>query len=219
MQQLLGFGTVGAMDDHVVLHNVSWDLFQQILRAKGEAPMPRVAYLDGTLELMTSSPEHERIAVMISRLLEGYAAERGVDINSFLRWTLRSKDKARGVEADDCYFIGARKGLPDLAIEVDWSRTSIDKLEIYRGLGVREVWHWQRGRVEVYVLERGAYHRARTSSLFPDLDLALLASFVGAESQLAAVEAFRAAIRTADVKPRTRLRRRRPRTRASRRGR
>jgi Uma2 family endonuclease len=207
------------MDDHVVLRNVSWTLFEQILQAKGEDAMPRIAYLDGTLELKTSSAEHERIVVMISRLLEGYAAERGLDINSFLRWTLRSQEMARGVEADDCYFIGARKGFPDLAIEVDWSRTTIDKLEIYRGLGVREVWHWHRGRVEVHVLERGTYHRSPTSALFRDLDLRLLASFVGAESQLAAVEAFRAAIRTADVTPRTRPRRRSPRTRASRRGR
>lgn len=181
--------------ERVVLRNVSWELFQQILDTKGEDAGPRLAYLDGSLELMSPSREHERIRTMIGPLLEGYAAERGIDLNGFGSWTLLAEDHRRGIEPDECYVIGVGKEVPDLAIEVDWSRSTINKLEIYRGLGVREVWRWFRGRIRVYVLVDGAYVESSTSALFADLDVVQLASFVGPDHQTATVEAFRAAIR------------------------
>jgi hypothetical protein len=40
--------------------------------------------------------------------------------------------------------------LPDVAIEVIWTRGGLDKLDVYRGLGVPEVWTWQEGRLRFY---------------------------------------------------------------------
>ena len=51
-------------------------------------------------------------------------------------WTIRSRPKERGLEPDECYILGdpgARKR-PDLAIEVEWTRGLVDKVEVYRGL-------------------------------------------------------------------------------------
>ena len=38
-------------DQRVVLHDVSWSDFETILAIRGDAPVPRSAYLDGELEL------------------------------------------------------------------------------------------------------------------------------------------------------------------------
>ena len=56
----------------------------------------------------------------------------------------------RGVEPDECWGFGpvrpdAEK--PDLATEVVWTSGGIQEVEIYRKLGVREVWSWQKGRL------------------------------------------------------------------------
>jgi Uma2 family endonuclease len=54
--------------------------------------------------------------------------------------TMRNAPKECGIEPDECYVVRAAKESPDLADEVIWSRGGFDKLDVYRGLGVREVW-------------------------------------------------------------------------------
>src|SRR5439155_8167107 len=98
---------------------------------------------------------------------------------------------------DECYVVGgARKRLPDVAIEVQWSGGGLDKLDIYRGLGVREVWIWSpksRG-IDVHVLRGDAYVKRAASVALPQIDLALLAKFVPMENQSEAVRAYRRAL-------------------------
>jgi Uma2 family endonuclease len=84
---------------------------------------------------------------------------------------------------------------PDLAIEVIWTAGGLDKLEAYAKLGVREVWHWRRGRISVHVLRGGRYRRASGSKVLPGIDLDQLASFLDRESTSAAIRAYRAALR------------------------
>ncbi|MBC7793721.1 MAG: Uma2 family endonuclease, partial [Clostridia bacterium] len=81
----------------------------------------------------------------------------------------------RGLEPDECYIIGNRKKTrPDLAIEVIWTSAILDKLEIYRGLDVREVWLVRDGVVEAHELVDGSYKRVTHSIAFPKLDLTLV---------------------------------------------
>jgi Uma2 family endonuclease len=112
--------------------------------------------------------------------------------------TLRSRPRARGVEPDECYTVGEPKDRPDLAIEVMWSPGSLDKWEVYRGLGVRELWVWKKGALAVRALRGERWERIARSELLPDLDLALLESFAdGSRTQTDAVRGFRAALGTA----------------------
>jgi Uma2 family endonuclease len=55
---------------------------------------------------------------------------------------------------DECYIVGPdqNKEVPDLALEVVWTSGGLDKLEIYRRLGVGEVWIWKDGRITVHAL-------------------------------------------------------------------
>jgi Uma2 family endonuclease len=155
-----------------------------------------MAYLEGALELMSPSKDHERIKSYIGCLIEAYALARGIDLSPYGAWTLKSAPKESGAEPDECYIVGAdqEKEVPDLVIEVVWTAGGIDKLEIYRRLGVGEVWIWKEDRVEIHVRRGDRYERASRSRVLADLDLELLASFLDRPTALQAVRGFREAL-------------------------
>lgn len=188
---------VASIDHRVVLHNVSWADYERLLAARGEGAGVRMTYLKGELELMSPSKSHEGIKKGIARLLEAWAEELDLELNGFGAWTLRSEPGERGLEPDECYILGEARDreVPDLAIEVEWTRGLVDKIEVYRGLGVPELWIWRAGRIDVQVLRRGRYQAAARSALLPALDLALLVQHLEQESQTRAVKSFRAALR------------------------
>lgn len=154
-----------------------WSHYEVLLAVRGDAPVPRIAYLEGVLELMSPSQDHEIIKSMIGQLIETYVSEVGIDLWPVGSWTIKSAPKERGVEPDECYTLGDPRGraAPDLAIEIVWTSGGIDKLEIYRELGVGEVWIWREGIIEVFVLGEGRYEPRRSSALLPALDLDLVA--------------------------------------------
>jgi Uma2 family endonuclease len=184
-----------AADQRVVLHDVSWEQYELLLEMRGDTAGVRMTYLEGELELMSPSRDHEGIKKLIARLLEAYAEERNIELEGYGSMTMRSAPKRRGVEPDECYAVGGPKEHPDLAIEVAWTRGGLDKLEVYRGLGVREVWIWKKGVITVNALRGEHYEVIARSEVLPDLDLVALASFVGGPSQTSAVRAFRASLR------------------------
>lgn len=67
----------------------------------------------------------------------------------------------------------------------------VDKLEIYRGLGVMEIWVWEAERFRIHHLRANGYECIARSELLPDCDIELLANFVKPEEQFDAVMAFR----------------------------
>jgi Uma2 family endonuclease len=85
-------------------------------------------------------------------------------------------------------------GRPDLAIEVIWTSGGLDKLEIYRKLGVREVWIWRRGRLQAYALRDEQYEAIETSKVLPAIDLDELAGFIDRPSTSQAIREYRAAL-------------------------
>jgi Uma2 family endonuclease len=178
------------------MHGVPWSHYEAQLALRGESAVPRMAYLEGALELMSPSKDHERIKSYIGCLVEAYALARDVELSPHGVWTLKSGPRESGAEPDECYIVGAdqEKEIPDLVIEVVWTGGGIDKLEIYRRLQIREVWVWKGDRIEVHVLHADRYEHARRSSLLPDLDLDLLISFLDRPTALQAVKAFREAL-------------------------
>jgi Uma2 family endonuclease len=186
------------IDQRVCLHDITWEGYESFLNLRGEQGGARVTYLDGELELMSPSINHELLKKTLARLLEAYAEERGIELNGYGSWTVKSAKDKLGVEADECYVVGLRDAeptIPDIAIEVIWTSGGIDKLEVYRGLGVPEVWFWQNGALRFFLLENQAYRPAERSRLLPDLDPALIARCMTESSQTQAVRALRAALR------------------------
>jgi Uma2 family endonuclease len=182
-------------DDIVVLHDVSWEDYERLLEIRGDHSASRISYLEGEVEIMSPSRDHEQIKSYIGGLLESWCIDRGMDVSPFGSWTLKEKKDERAAEADECYIFGTEKReRPQLAIDVEWTRRGIDKLEIYRKLGVDEVWYWRKGVIEIYVLTEKTYARAQRSRLLPDLDVELLASMLDRDSLTQAVRDFRKAL-------------------------
>ena len=187
-----------AGDQRVVLNDVSWADFELILQIRGDSAGVRITYLNGALELMSPSVDHEGIKKTLARLLEAYAEERGLPFNGFGSWTLKKATRARALEPDECYALSVgRPTRPDLAIEVVWTAGGIDKLEVHRGLGVGEVWFWREGAIEVSVLVDDRYERRDRSALLPDLDLMELARHIDPENQTESVMRYRQTLRRA----------------------
>lgn len=186
---------VSMANQRVVLDSVDWDEYEALLALRGERSHPKLAYLDGVVELMSTSREHEGLKSVIGCLVEAYCFERDIDFSPYGNWTLKAKLARAGVEPDECYVFGARpkeKGCPDLAIEIVWSHGGIDKLEAYRRLGVGEVWFWNEGELSAHVLGRGGYERSERSVCLPALDLALVGRLARVEPASAAVRELRA---------------------------
>ena len=190
------------IDQRVRLHGIDWEGYESFLALRGEQSGTRVTYLNGELELMSPSINHELLKTTLGRLLEAYAEERGIELSGYGSWTVKSAKDKLGVEADECYVVGLRDALPtipDIAIEVVWTSGGIDKLEVYRGLRVPEVWFWQKSALQFFLLQDQGYLASARSRLLPDLDPALIARCMGESSQTQAVRALRAALRDADT--------------------
>jgi Uma2 family endonuclease len=181
----------GTFDQRVILHGVTWEQYEAVLAMRGDGAGIRVAFLQGELELMSPSRDHETIKTLIARLVEAYAEERGLRLDGLGSMTIRSRPKERGVEPDECYEIDGPKPFPDFAIEVVWTSGGLDKLEIYRAFGVREVWIWRDEQIEVHCLRGDAYERIARSEILPDLDLPAIAVLATRRDQTGAVREFR----------------------------
>ncbi|WP_341732277.1 Uma2 family endonuclease [Microcoleus sp. EPA2] len=179
-------------EQRVVLEGVSWQQYELLLATFGDDfPALRLSYLEGMLEIMSTSPLHEELKKMIGMLMEAYFQDTGTRFHAIGSATFRKVSKQRGLEPDECYCLGQKKDFPDLAIEVVLSSGIVDKLEIYRGLGVTEVWVWEAGRFTIHHLRAEGYECVVRSELLPECDMELLANYVKPEEQFDAVIAFR----------------------------
>lgn len=186
-------------DARFVLHGVPWWTYVALRDALDETGV-RMTYLRGALELMSPSTLHEDAKTIIARLIEVWAMERDVDLRGFGNATFRREAKERGLEPDECYKLGKLEdeGVPDIAIEVIVSRALVDKMEVYAGLGIPEVWEWQpeAAIIVVHHLTRDGYEPRDRSAILPALDLRQLSTFVRpGESQTQLAKGYQAALR------------------------
>ena len=184
-------------DHYVHLYGVTWADYLRLLEIRGDRSAPRITYVEGTLEIMSPSRTHDEIKSYIGRLVEAWCLERGVEFTPYGSWTLKSRRDERGAEADECYVFGpepSAKRRPDLAIEVVWTSGGIDKVDVYRKLGVREVWYWQDHRIQAYVRRGVSFEPVAASQALPGIDLEQLASFLDRPTASAAIRAYRAAL-------------------------
>ncbi|MEO0759698.1 MAG: Uma2 family endonuclease [Cyanobacteria bacterium J06648_16] len=183
-----------AAEQRLQLEGITWQQYDALVTLFiNQFPALRMTYMEGVLELMTTSPEHERLKIIIARLLEAFAEERDIDLNGYGSATFRQEAAARGLEPDECYSIGALGEVPDIAIEIVLTSDGIDKLAVYQGLGVQEVWFWENQRFQLYGLidAEAGYEQLSSSRLLSQLDVSVLAQFIDRPSQTQAVKAYR----------------------------
>lgn len=187
------------IDQRVILNGMTWRDYEILVAVLGDQASVRMAYMNGAIELMSPSSGHQFVKKTIARLVEAYSDEAGLELNGYGSWTLKNVLVERGLEPDECYVLGvAREGdIPQLAIEVVWTSGGLNKLEIYRSLGVGEVWIWERGTgITVHLLRGDHYEKAERSALLSGLDLRLVERFAMDPNQPKAVREFRAILRS-----------------------
>jgi Uma2 family endonuclease len=181
---------MSSIPNHIVLYDIPWGAYTKMMDAL-EKHVSHV-YQKGTLEMMSPTEEHERFKIILRQIIETAALEFDVPYLNVGSTTRRHRKLEHGVEPDESYYIGgesveramqksssAKRTVPDLAIEVEWSRAVLSKLKSYAVLGVREVWRHHRGKVEFYVLgENGEYTSVERSSALPLLTTKLVNSSV-----------------------------------------
>lgn len=182
-------------EERFITSGVNWQAYETLLTSLGNSSSYRVAYLSGTLEIMSPSRNHELDKKAIARLLEAYLEENRIRFWGLGSTTFRKEDRQAGKEPDECYCIGTDKAFPDLAIEVIYTSGGVDTLEIYKRLGVGEVWFWQNEQLIVYCLQGDEYQQRSQSSLLPNLDLTLLTQYITIDDPLEAIIQWRKQIK------------------------
>jgi len=181
-------------EQRLTLSGVTWEQYEILRGTLDDFAGLRMTYLEGTLELFMPSREHERIKKTIARLIELYSTQKNIRLYGYGSTTYRKQAKERGLEPDECYCVGEIKEFPDFAIEVIVTSGSIDKLEVYRGLGIPEVWFWESNRLLLYHLREEKYESINRSEFLPELDIDLLVRCANIPDQYDAVVEFRQAI-------------------------
>jgi Uma2 family endonuclease len=196
----------------LLVDNVPWEAYVAFADALPDHPGLRMTYDRGRLELMTLSPEHERLNSLLRRLLETMAEEADMPMSGYGSMTTRREDQERGLEPDSCYYcanLARMRGVlrldlrvhppPDLAVEIEVSRGALDRLDIYAALGVPEVWRFDGTTLHFHRLGPGPqYAEVDRSPLFPAVTAPDLVRFVqqgAAADETSMVRAFRAWLR------------------------
>ncbi len=156
----------------------TWEEFEKIEALTADAPGLRITYLDGCVEFMTLGEQHEILKSILAILLETYFFELGINFIPVGSATRRAKEKGASFEPDESYYLGEKKENPDLAIEINITSGSIDKLEKYKRFKITEVWFWENNQIFVYHLNNDNYEQIIQSQLLPELDIDLLARCV-----------------------------------------
>lgn len=176
---------------HVVLRNVLWKTYEAILEDPGSRHV-RLTYDRGALEIMSPSRKHERARHILRRLLETLAFEWQVVIQGAGATTCKDELKEKGLEPDESYYVQHEPAMrvkqdfdpttdpwPDLAIEIEISRSVLDRLAIYASLGIPEIWRCDGTRVGAWLLQPdGTYQESETSRAFPFLRMRDLERFL-----------------------------------------
>jgi len=169
-------------EQRITLRNISWELYEQILAAHAESSAPRFVYDQGDLEIMSPFPKHEDANWAIARVVEAVADVFDIDDMNLGSTTFKRADLVRGFEADCCFYFRNmptirhaeyidlhRDSPPDLVIEIDISRSSLNKLPLYAASGVPEVWRHKGDRLEIHVLVGDSYVERDSSVVLPGI--------------------------------------------------
>ncbi|MCG9890363.1 MAG: Uma2 family endonuclease [Thermosynechococcaceae cyanobacterium MS004] len=173
-----------------LIEGVPWDSFEAIEAAFSEVAGIRLAYLDGVIELMPISNEHEELKSTLGLLLSAYLRAKGIRFYARGGPSLGQKEDAARRQPDESYNIGAKKDRADIAIEIVLTSGGIDKLECYKRFGIPEVWFWQEGSLRLYALQEGDYRQIFVSQFLPTLDLEKLVAAANLPDQYDAVTEY-----------------------------
>lgn len=197
----------------LTLHEVSPEDYAQLLDDLGDSNRVRVNYYQGRLEVMSPSPIHEMFKELILRIADAYSLITDCELESLGSTTFTPGTFSAGAEPDTCFYvqnaariIGKRKidlsvdPPPDVAVEIDISSDSTDKLALYQTLGVPEMWIYNGERMRIRHLTDQGYVEEPNSLAFPLLTADAITEVLEkskTKGQSAALRSFRNWLRNA----------------------
>lgn len=180
-----------------VLHDIDWRTYSRLLRVFAERRGYRLTYDRGTLEIMSPLFLHESAAGILDWFVRALADEFNMPIRIGRSVTLRRRRVHRGLEPDNCYWLANASRLdgkktldlridppPDLAIEVDITKSSVNRMSIYSALRVPEVWRVTQDDLSFHVLIKKHYESRTQSLAFPKLAAADLIPHFARQGQV-----------------------------------
>jgi Uma2 family endonuclease len=184
-----------APQQQITLTEISWEGYETVLNLLGDRPV-RVTYNRGLLELMILSYAHERYKKLLARLVETLTEELNIPMEAGGSTTFKRQTLERGLEPDECFYIQNQALVrgkqsidlnedppPDLVIEIDVTHSAINRMEIYAALGVPELWRWNHGALQFWVLNQQHYQQVQHSATFPQLAVTDLEPFIALADQ------------------------------------
>ncbi len=183
--------TTTPAEQRTLLTNISWQTFKAMLIDMGSERATRLAYDEGLVEIMTPLMPHENSNRLIEVFVGVLCEELGLEIKRAGSLTLTRDDLERGAEPDSSYYIQNEPLVrdkaeidldndppPDLVLEVEYSRSRIDKLSLYAAMGIPEFWRYNGSVLRIYRLESGQYVQRNNSPTFAPIAVTEIPKFL-----------------------------------------
>jgi len=198
-------------EQRFLLRAVDWETYRKLSDALTDHHV-RLTYDRGNLEFMTISGDHAFLSRLLLQLVIVLTVELKLPRRCLGDMTCDRQDLERALNPDECFYISNEllvRGksnidltvdpAPDLAVEIELSRSVRSRLGIYAALGVPEVWRFDGQSLTILQLQAsGQYAPIERSPLFPFLTGADLAGFLNQRHQTdenSLVESFREWVR------------------------
>lgn len=178
-------------EQRTLLLNITWQTFKTMLAEMGSERVTRLAYDSGRVEIMTPLMQHENSNRFIEGLVIVLCEELGVEVKRTGSLTLTRDDLERGGEPDSSYYIQneslvrdkgnidlASDPPPDLVLEVEYSKSKVDKLQLYSLIGIPEFWRYDGSILRIYRLESGRYVESSYSPTFTPISVTEIPRFL-----------------------------------------
>jgi Uma2 family endonuclease len=177
-------------EQRMLLSSISWQTYVALV-AEAQSAGKRLTYDRGELEIMSPMMPHETAKRMLARMIDRFTEIKGIEVRSSASTTFRREDLKKGFEADESYYLRSASAIrgkeqidlavdppPDLVIEIEISRSAINKLELFASMGVAEVWRYDGHRLSIERLAGRRYIQSETSDLLPGFPIKIAESIL-----------------------------------------
>jgi Uma2 family endonuclease len=199
-------------EQRIVLPNITWQKFEQLVGELGSDRTSRMTYLRGRLELMTPIAVHERCSRLFESMIQVLVDELDLSVEAIAPILMKYEELDCATETDAGYYFqdwqpeAESRTIhlpydppPNLVVEVALTKSSIDKLPIYAALGIPEVWRYLtkpgeeevlKGELHIYQLDNDRYEETRESGIFAELTGDRILEFVQQSDSMSLVKAI-----------------------------
>lgn len=157
------------IEEHVVLRDVSWKVYEQLMQEHENQSAPRFTYNNRNLEIYMPSQKHEEKSTFLEDIVRTIAEERDIEWRNIRSTTFKNDRVEKGAEPDGSFYLQSYDKVfgmkkidleqfpPDLVIEVDIFSPSINRFPIYAEFKVPEIWRYSNDEVKIHLFDGENY--------------------------------------------------------------